>query len=158
MKIIRTDQLDKEKAAAYFRENWGSPQMVISTGIYHCDELPGFAAIDWNNNIVGLITFVDRPGEREIISLDASIEGQGIGSGLLNAAEADAKEKGISRLALITTNDNLHALRFYQKRGYQLTKVLRNAVEEARKIKPGIPLLGYEGIPVRDELILEKEI
>jgi ribosomal protein S18 acetylase RimI-like enzyme len=158
MKIIRTDQLDKEKAAAYFRENWGSPEMVISTGIYKCDELPGFAAIDSDHDIVGLITFADRGEEREIISLDASIEGQGIGSALLNAAEADAKEKGISLMTLITTNDNLNALRFYQKRGYQLTRILRNAVEDARKIKPEIPLLGYEGIPIRDELILEKEI
>jgi ribosomal protein S18 acetylase RimI-like enzyme len=158
MKIIRSDQLDKEKAAAYFQDNWGSPQMVISSGIYHCDELPGFAAVDLDYNIVGLITFTDRGEEREIISLDASIEGQGIGSGLLNAAEGDAKEKGIRLMALITTNDNLNALRFYQKRGYRLTKILRNAVEEARKIKPEIPLSGYEGIPIRDELILEKEI
>ncbi|MGD6899584.1 GNAT family N-acetyltransferase [Bacillus infantis] len=158
MRIIPADQLDKDKASAFFQENWGSPQMVISSGIYHCDELPGFAAIDSADNIIGLITFADSAEGREIISLDAGMEGQGIGSGLLNATEADAKEKGISRMALITTNDNLNALRFYQKRGYQLTKVLRNAVEEARKIKPEIPLFGIDGIPVRDELILEKEI
>ncbi|TYS62907.1 GNAT family N-acetyltransferase [Bacillus infantis] len=158
MRIIPADQLDKEKAAAFFQENWGSPQMVISTGIYHCDELPGFAAIDSAYNIIGLITFADSAEGREIISLDAGMEGQGIGSGLLKAAEADAKQKGISKMALITTNDNLNALRFYQKRGYQLKKVLRNAVEEARKIKPEIPAFGIDGIPLRDELILEKEI
>ncbi|MEF7562081.1 GNAT family N-acetyltransferase [Bacillus infantis] len=158
MRIIPADQLDKEKAAAFFQENWGSPQMVISTGIYHCDELPGFAAIDSAHNIIGLITFADSAEGREIISLDAGMEGQGIGSGLLKAAEADAKQKGISKMALITTNDNLNALRFYQKRGYQLMKVLRNAVEEARKIKPEIPVFGIDGIPLRDELILEKEI
>ncbi len=59
MRIIPADQLDKDKASAFFQENWGSPQMVISTGIYHCDELPGFAAIDSADNIIGLITFAD---------------------------------------------------------------------------------------------------
>jgi GNAT superfamily N-acetyltransferase len=158
MRVVRMEQLEKEKAAAYFADNWSSPEMVISTGIYRCDELPGFACIDSGNDILGLITFIDRAEEREIISLDASIEGQGIGSGLLNAAEADAKEKGVRLMALATTNDNLNALRFYQKRGYHLSKVLRNAVEAARKIKPEIPLIGYDGIPIRDELILEKKL
>jgi ribosomal protein S18 acetylase RimI-like enzyme len=158
MKVIGLDQFDKEKATAYFLENWGSPEMVISTGIYRCDELPGFAAIDSNNEIIGLITFVDRGKKREIISLDASMEGQGIGSALLLTAETDAKEKGVLQVVLATTNDNLNALRFYQKRGYHLRQILCNAVEEARKIKPAIPLIGYEGIPIRDELILEKKL
>ena len=56
---------------------------------------------------------------------------------------------------LITTNDNLNALRFYQKRGFELVAVHRHAVDESRKIKPEIPLVGENGIPIRDELGLE---
>jgi hypothetical protein len=56
---------------------------------------------------------------------------------------------------LITTNDNLNALRFYQKRGLALVAVHRNALEESRRIKPEIPLIGSDGIPLRDEIELE---
>jgi len=54
-----------------------------------------------------------------------------------------------------TTNDNLNALRFYQKRGFVLAAVYPEAIERARKIKPTISLIGYEGIPLRDEIELE---
>ncbi len=56
---------------------------------------------------------------------------------------------------LITTDANLHALRFYQRRGLVLAALHRNAVEAARRIKPEIPLIGNDGIPIRDELELE---
>ena len=62
---------------------------------------------------------------------------------------------GCSRITLITTNDNLAALKFYQKRGFDMVRLYRNAVEQARKIKPMIPLLGYDDIPVRHEIELE---
>jgi hypothetical protein len=56
---------------------------------------------------------------------------------------------------LITTNDNTAALRFWQKRGFKLLRVHRNAVEKSRKLKPEIPLTGNDGIPIRDEIELE---
>ncbi|MFP3471139.1 GNAT family N-acetyltransferase, partial [Micrococcus sp. SIMBA_144] len=65
---------------------------------------------------------------------------------------------GCSRITLITTNDNLAALKFYQKRGFVMTAIHRNAVEKARKIKPEIPLIGNDGIPIRDEIQLEKAV
>jgi len=55
----------------------------------------------------------------------------------------------------MTTNDNTAALRFYQKWGFLLVAVHRNAVEQARKLKPEIPLTGIDGIPLRDEIELE---
>jgi hypothetical protein len=56
---------------------------------------------------------------------------------------------------LITTNDNLHALGFYQKRGFRLVAVHSNALAASRKIKPSIPDFGMHGIPLRDEIELE---
>jgi hypothetical protein len=56
---------------------------------------------------------------------------------------------------LVTTNDNLNALRFYQKRGFVLVAVHRNALEVSRKLKPEIPLVGMDSIPLRDEIELE---
>ena len=86
------------------------------------------------------------------------IENQGVGSALLQQAEAFAAQHGCVTIRLITTNDNLHALRFYQKRGYQIVKVFPNAVEKARQRKPSIPLVGADGIPIRDELLLTKQL
>jgi ribosomal protein S18 acetylase RimI-like enzyme len=124
MNIIPTHHLDRVKVQQFFINHWGSPQMVVSTGVYDCSELDGFAAVQDNGEIAGLITFVIHDGECEIVSLDSVIENQGVGTALLQQAEAFAAQHGCSTVRLITTNDNLHALRFYQKRGYQIDEPL----------------------------------
>ena len=77
---------------------------------------------------------------------------------LLNEAVKEAIVKGCSKIILITTNDNLSALRFYQKRGFDMVTLYRNAVEQSRKLKPQIPLLGADGIPIRHEIELEMNL
>ena len=118
------------------------------------DENLGFAAFD-GEKAVGLVTYLIRFGECEILSLDSLVEGQGIGSALVESVRKIALQSGVRRLWLVTTNDNLSALRFYQKRGFQLVKIHRRAADESRKIKPSIPLIGNFGIPIRDEIELE---
>ncbi|TCP29208.1 hypothetical protein EV207_1117 [Scopulibacillus darangshiensis] len=61
-------------------------------------------------------------------------------------------------MKLITTNINLHALGFYQKRGYRIVKIIQNAVPKAREIKPGIPLVAENGIPICDEILLKNTL
>jgi ribosomal protein S18 acetylase RimI-like enzyme len=78
-----------------------------------------------------------------------------VGTALINAVIEAARRQGCTRVWLITTNDNLHALRFYQKRDFVLVAVHANAVARARQIKPEIPLIGRDGIPIRDEIELE---
>jgi hypothetical protein len=58
----------------------------------------------------------------------------------------------------VTTNDNLGALRFYQRRGLRLVALHVGAVAESRRLKPSIPEVGHDGIPIRDELELELEL
>jgi GNAT superfamily N-acetyltransferase len=78
----------------------------------------------------------------------------GVGTALLAAVERKAR-----RLWLLTTNDNVDALRFYQRRGFRLAELHPGGVEESRaRLKPEIPETGEYGIPIRDELILEKEV
>lgn len=55
----------------------------------------------------------------------------------------------------MTTNDNTEALRFYQKRGFAITTIRINEIEKQRKIKPSMPILGNDGIPIRDEIELK---
>ena len=158
MEITRLDNKLSAKVQYFFTEQWGSSEMVISSGVYDCSQLDGFAALDEEDNIVGLITFDRKGTELEIISLDSLLEGQGIGGMLLKQVERLARTEQRSVISLITTNDNLNALKFYQKRGYRLSKLLPNAVDEARKIKPSIPLIGEHGIPLQDELQLVKKL
>ena len=66
-----------------------------------------------------------------------------------------AQAQEFRRVWLITTNDNTPAVRFYQKKGFSLVAVYRNAIEASRKLKPEIPLKGIDGIPIRDEIELE---
>jgi hypothetical protein len=87
MNIIPTHLLDRSTVQQFFITHWGSPQMVVSTEVYDCSELDGFAAVQGNGEITGLITFVIRGGECEIVSLDSVIENQGVGSALLKQVE-----------------------------------------------------------------------
>ncbi len=82
-------------------------------------------------------------------------EKSGIGSALVKAVIDLAKKKGIKKICLVTTNDNLNGIGFWQKRGFKLVKVYPDSVEYIRKVKPAVPLIGENGIPLRDELELE---
>ncbi|MBT2640403.1 MULTISPECIES: GNAT family N-acetyltransferase [unclassified Bacillus (in: firmicutes)] len=155
MNTYKTEDLPKDKIIEFFKLHWGSPEMVISSGVYDCSTLDGFAIVK-ENNIIGLITYVIKDYDCEIISLDSIEEGKGIGTSLVKEVENLAFEKNCKFIRLITTNDNLLALKFYQKRGFVISKVINNAVEKARKLKPEIPLIGNDGIPIRDEIELKK--
>ena len=145
---------DQEWVAQFILEHWGSA-MVVSRGVIHNPQnLPGFVAL-YKGEKVGLVTY-DIVDERcEIVTLNSTHPSSGIGSSLINAVRKVATKSGCKRLWLITTNDNMHALRYYQKRGFILVAVHKNALEQSRKLKPEIPLIGEHGIPLRDELELE---
>ena len=156
MEVLPITETNKAKVIDFFKKHWGSAEMVISSGVYDCSTLNGFIVVDHNDNISGLITYIMTNDECEIISLDSVEENKGLGTSLLRAVEAIARKEKCPYIKLVITNDNLAALKFYQKRGYVLTKIHRNAVEKARKMKPEIPIVGNDGIPIRDEIELEK--
>ncbi|HEX7587782.1 MAG TPA: GNAT family N-acetyltransferase [Anaerolineae bacterium] len=107
------------------------------------------------DSMVGLVTLHVVGNSCEIVSIDSMQPGKGIGAALLDAAIAYARQANCTRLWLISTNDNLNALRFYQKRGMVLVTIHRNALTRSRQLKPEIPLIGNDGIPLRDEIELE---
>lgn len=157
MDVKSIAHLPKSKVIEFFELHWGSPQMVISSGIYDCSALDGFTVLK-GDKIIGLITYIVQDNECEIISLDSIEECKGIGSLLIKEVENLAVFQGLKLIRLVTTNDNLLALKFYQKRGYILSRILNNAVEIARTYKPEIPLIGNDGIPIRDEIELVKRL
>jgi GNAT superfamily N-acetyltransferase len=149
---VRDDE--REPVAALLTERWGSP-VVVSRGIRHdLRELPTLVA-EQDGDIVGIVTYAPADDDAEVTSLDALRPDHGVGTALLDAVIDVALAAGWRRLWLVTTNDNTHALRFYQRRGWQLVAVHRGAVDEARRIKPEIPERGNDDIPIRHELELE---
>jgi GNAT superfamily N-acetyltransferase len=109
-----------------------------------------------DGTFAGLATIVQRGDELEVLTLHAVERRQGVGTALLGAAIEVARSRGCRRVWLVTTNDNVDALRFYQRRGLRLARIDTGAVEWSRlTLKPGIPVVGLHGIPIRDELELE---
>jgi len=135
-------------------EEWGSVRVVSRGRLYEADKLSGFLAMI-EAEPVGLITYNIEVGSCEIVTLNSLREKMGIGSALIDGVQQEAIEAGCCRLWLITTNDNTHALRFYQKRGFTIKAVYPNAIAESRKIKPEIPILGNDDIAIRDEIELQ---
>ena len=104
---------------------------------------------------MGLVTYNIQEGSCEIVTLNSTYPSCGVGTALIQAVKDITIKSGCKRLWLITTNDNVNASRFYQKRGFVLVAVHRNALEQSRKLKPEISMIGYHGIPLRDEIEME---
>jgi ribosomal protein S18 acetylase RimI-like enzyme len=132
---------------------WGAAEVVVHDGVFYPASLPGFIA-ERAGRIAGLVTFQVRPGVLEIATINALSRHQGIGTMLIEAVRAEAKRLGCHHVTLTTTNDNMGALRFYQRRGFRLAAVRPGAVDRARQRKPEIPRTGDFGIPLRDEIDL----
>ena len=157
MKIKKISDSDLDSVLEIVTRLWGDTTIVVHSEVFHIADLPGLKAIN-QNQIAGILHYQIRDRECEILTLASLIKGQGIGSNLLSAIEALAQTAGCEKLSLITTNDNLHALGFYQRRGFHLTALYPGQVARSREFKPSIPLVGDNNIPLRDELKLEKSI
>lgn len=148
---------DREWIRLVLRHRWNGPRIVTRGVVHDADRLPALIA-EANGERIGLATFRLAPPECELITLDSMLPARGVGSALLERVADAAREAGCLRLWLVTTNDNLPALRFYQKRGFALAGLHRGALDESRRLKPTIPLIGRDGIPLRDELELERAL
>ena len=133
---------------------WGSVRVVSRGKLRSALELPGFAAL-WKSEYAGAITYEIDGAECEVITLNSLREGIGIGTALLAAVQDAARSADCRRLWLVTTNDNIEAQRFYERRGFRRVAVHLDAVTAARTLKPELPLMGRHGVPMRDEIEYE---
>jgi ribosomal protein S18 acetylase RimI-like enzyme len=143
---------DQDRAIVVGR--WG--EVVVRRGeSVAIDGLPGFVA--WiDRSRASLLTYAVREDELEVVTLHSELEGRGAGQAVMDAAREAARAAGCRRLWLVTTNDNVRALDFYQRWGLDLCAFRRGAVDETRQaVKPEIPLRAANGIPIAHELELE---
>jgi ribosomal protein S18 acetylase RimI-like enzyme len=146
---------DRRWAEGLLEEHMGSSRVARLGEVIEAADLPGLVA-EREGERLGLLTWILDGDQLEVLSLHCRVENVGAGSALLQAATELAIGRGCRRLWLLTTNDNLRALGFYQRRGLRLCALHAGAVERDRALKPEIPEVNPDnGIPLRDLLELE---
>lgn len=131
--------------------------MVVSSGHYDLTQYPCILAFE-AGSLIGVLIYKIGMDILEIISLESYKENKGIGSQLIQHVENIAYSLNIHTLQLITTNENIKALYFYQRNGYRMSDIRPNAVDMARRVKPSIPLKGNNGIVIKDEIVMTKQL
>ena len=153
IRIRPIDEGDRPMLAWLVAELWGSEIVAVHGTCLRPAELGGFIA-ERSRMVVGLLTYQLAGTMLEIVTLNAIDRRAGIGTMLIEAAMGQARRSGCREVRLTTTNDNVDALRFYQRRGFRLAELRPGAVDRARQRKPEIPRVGDYGIPLRDEIDL----
>ena len=155
LRVRHRDERDDDEVESFLAER--NALHVARLGrMEHALDNPALVA-ERDGALVGVLTYVLGEGGCEILTLHARERFAGTGSALIERVEELAADAGCVRLWVITTNDNVDALRFYQRRGFRLAALHRGAVDESRAhLKPEIPRIGDHGIDLRDEFELEK--
>jgi len=108
--------------------------------------------------IVGHLQLVDgdRPGECEVKSLAVreDRQGEGIGRALVARAVEACRDEGRRTLLVATAAAGTDVLRFYQRQGFRMLRVQRDAFTP----EAGYPEVEIEGIPLRDRVWLSMEL
>jgi GNAT superfamily N-acetyltransferase len=154
VRALRDDE--RAWAAEVVSESWD--ETVVSGDREHRPALLPALVAEADGERAGLATYLIEDGDCELVTLDALTVGGGIGAALVEALADTAGAAGCTRLHVVTTNDNLPALRLYQRHGFVLAAARLDGVEISRRRKPQIPATGHAGIPIRDELVLERAL
>ena len=156
--IIRpTEDRDHADVRQLLTDRWTAPEIMLDDEMIDASRLPGYVAHD-GSELVGLVTLIKRDGEWEILTLDSINRWGGVGSQLLDAVVTEARSKNMPRLTVRTSNDNLDAFRFYQRRGFRFERIGQGVIDRERELKPGIPLRGDYGIEIRDEVLFARAL
>lgn len=146
---------DKKPVLDIIKTFWGDEAIIVHDKVFHTSELAGLKAVE-NREIIGVLQYRIQDEKCEILTFASMKPGRGAGTALINKLEKIARRYRCRFISLITTNDNLSALGFYQRRGFHITALYPDQVTKSRLIKPGIPEVGENGITIRDKLRLEK--
>jgi GNAT superfamily N-acetyltransferase len=148
---------ERDWVEAWVRERWGDASVIAHGVRFYPHDLPGLVVLRGGER-VGLVTYHIAKRACEIVTIDSLYPGQGIGTALIEGMVQVARQAGCERVWLVTTNDNLDALAFYQKRGFVLSGLHPDALAQSRRLKPQIPFTGAHDIPLRDEIELQRAI
>jgi GNAT superfamily N-acetyltransferase len=156
--VMVREAVDTEREAALelFRLDFGRSGIVAFGQIMDLDQAPTIVA-EMNGEIAGALAYRLVEAGLHVVALatDPMWQRSGVGGYLVAEVELLARRLQITRVIVSTTNDNLPSLYFYQRRGYYITEWIPNGVAKYAK---STSLIGFGGIPIRDEVRLEKTL
>ncbi len=152
--LRKSTPADSALVQSLITENWGGEPLYIRGEPFFPSRLPGILACS-GNKVDGYLFYEIKNQQLEVVIVTVFDKYKGLGTKLLEAARKIAEEQNCTRLFLMTTNDNVDALRFYQTRGFSIYKIVVGALALTRKLMPHLSYLGRYGIPRRDEIYLE---
>ena len=154
-RALPADYARIEELALYF---WDETLVDCFDRQYDVRACPALVACD-GEDVVGAASFAVEEAWNAIVLVMLNVlpgfQGRGGGRSLLDALREQAQERGLARLLVATTNDDLPALSLYQRYGFRLVEVVAGRVAEDHA--PEV-IAGFAGIPVRDEMRLELQL
>jgi len=134
---------------------WGEQEQLTFDRQFTVTELPAYVAKK-SDKTIGFVSFAEVDDSIMIVALGVLPKHQcsGVGKRLLERVENEAVKMRKKRLLVSTSNDDLPALAFYQTIGFQIYEVKPNVIAQ----KHGEIQRGIGGLPIRDELRLQKNI
>jgi GNAT superfamily N-acetyltransferase len=144
---------DRQILPSFLQREWGSAMAARLDELVDASQLDGFVATH-GGDVCGILTVREDQRGSEVVTLNAIVPRIGVGRALMDAAAELTRAWGTERMWLITTNNNIGAIAFYQRWGMDLVALHHNGVERARRLKPSIPMEA-DGIPIRHELEFE---
>jgi ribosomal protein S18 acetylase RimI-like enzyme len=146
---------DRSVVRSLFQRDFGRTRIVAFGEVMNVDEMPALVATI-HEEVSGALAYRLHGDGLHVVALatDPMWQRSGVGGHLVAEAELLARRLGLARLVVTTTNDNLPALYFYQRRGYRMTGIVAGSVVA----QTGNAVAGFAGIPIRDEVQLEKPL
>lgn len=93
--------------------------------------------------------------ELKSMAVIAARRGEGIGRALVEAAIAICRARGARRLTVSTAAADTGNLRFYQRQGFRMLRIVRDAFGPATGYAADLLV---EGIPLRDRVVLDLDL
>lgn len=153
--VREATESDRAAARELFERDFGRTEIVSFGEVMNIDAMPALVAVMYDEPS-GALAYRLLGDALHIVALatDPMWQRSGVGGHLIAEAELLARRLELARLLVSTTNDNLPALYFYQRRGYRLIELVPDSfVRQTGRVVPG-----FAGIPVRDEIRLEKRL
>jgi ribosomal protein S18 acetylase RimI-like enzyme len=153
--VREATNIDRAAARELFERDFGRTKIVAFGEVMDIDQMPALVAL-MTDEPAGALAYRIHGDAVHIVALatDPMWQRSGVGGHLLAEAELLARRLNLTRVVVATTNDNLPALYFYQRRGYRLADLVVDSV----LTHTGREVPGFGGIPVRDEVRLEKKL
>jgi len=155
MPVRRASAEDGDIVRAFALDYWGETRVACFGREYDVTSLPAWIATS-ESEAAGVLSYSVEQDRLVVVMLNVHPEFQGrtAARSLLALAEHEARSKGLARIVVATTNDDLPALYLYQRWGLVITEVVVGALLAHH----GAEESGFAGIPVRDEIRLEKHL